>query len=290
MTGYSNIHCIVCRESITLAEDLFCAKCKTKYSIKDGIPIMLTNLESVDSEQDLAIEKDFYENMFSDLKGFDDGHCIVYGHERIYNFMDDIEKGSVLEVGCGGGHHSVNLSKKGFKVTSIDLSLNGLRAAKALAEHEGQDIQFICGDIKRLPFADKEFDICFCSLILHHFKSLDNVLKELSRVTKKYFIAFEVNALDPISYVRFNVLNPLFGIKNISKNQRALFPEGLSKILASNGFKDIKIKYEDIHDYLGKAPDSTKAKLILAYQKVMKLFPEKYSQNKFLLRAVKINS
>ncbi len=287
MTNYMKLHCPTCRSGLTTAagKGYYCLKCDSTYPIKDGIPVLLPDLESVDSEQNLLIEKEFYENMFSDLKGFDDGHCIVYGHDRVYNFMGEIEKGNVLEVGCGGGHHSVNLAKRGFKVTSIDISLNGLRAAKALAEHEKQDIQFVCGDIKRLPFADKEFDVCFCSLILHHFKSLDNILKELSRVTKKYFIAFEVNALDPLSYMRFNVLNPLFGIKNISKNQRALFPGELGKILRSNGFKDIKIKYEDIHDHLGKEPESMKARLILQYQRVMKLFPEKYSQNKFLLMA-----
>jgi SAM-dependent methyltransferase len=287
MSDFSKLHCPICKNSLNITSDLKCSKCNITYRVKDGIPVMLPDLESVDNEQNLAVEKEFYENMFSDLKGLDDGHCIMYGHERIYNFMNGIEKGSVLEVGCGGGHHSVNLAQRGFDVTAIDISLNGLRAAKKLAEHEGQDIQFICGDIKRLPFADKDFDICFCSLILHHFKSLDNILKELSRVTKKYFIAFEVNALDPISFVRFNVLNPLIGVKNISKNQRALFPEKLGDILTKNGFKDIRIKYEDIHDYLGKEPDSMKAKMILAYQKVMKLFPDKFSQNKFLLSARK---
>jgi ubiquinone/menaquinone biosynthesis C-methylase UbiE len=285
----TKMFCPNCRKGLTTAPDniFHCAGCNATYPVQDGIPILLPNMESVDKEQDLMIEKEFYENMFSDVQGFDDGHCIVYGHERIYDFMEGVEKGSVLEVGCGGGHHSVNLSKRGFQVTSIDISLNALHAAKKLAKHEGQDIQFICGDIKRLPFADKEFDICFCSLILHHFKSLDNILKELSRVTKKQFIAFEVNALDPISYLRFNVMNPLFGVKNISKNQRALLPGELSRILASNGFKDIKIKYEDIHDNLGKSPDSRKAKMIMAYQKFMKLFPEKYSQNKFLLKATR---
>lgn len=285
MADYTKIRCPICKNSLIIAGNLSCSKCNITYPIKDGIPVMLPDLESVDSEQNLKIEKEFYEKMFSDLKGLDDGHCIVYGHDRIYKFMEDIERGSVLEVGCGGGHHSVNLAKRGFEITAIDISLNGLRAAKNLAEHEDQNILFLCGDIKRLPFEDNAFDICFCSLILHHFTALNNIIKELSRVTKKYFVAFEVNALDPISFVRFNIINPVFGIKNISKNQRALFPKKLGKVLAKNGFKNINIKYEDIHDYLGKAPDSMKAKVIRTYQRFMRILPEKYSQNKFLLIA-----
>jgi len=283
------LYCPACKQGLLNAADegLYCAVCRTTYPVKDGIPMLLTSTEHTDREQDLQVEKEFYENMFSDLKGFDDGHCIVYGHDRIYEFMDTVEKGTVLEVGCGGGHHSVNLSKRGFTVTSIDISLNGLRAAKKLAEHEGQAVKFLCGDIKRLPFADKQFDICFCSLILHHFTGLDNIMQELSRVTKKYFIAFEVNALDPISYVRFNILNPIFGVKNISRNQRALFPRKLGELLSANGFREIRVQYEDIHDQLGKAPDSTRSKMILAYQKFMKVFPERYSQNKFLMRAAR---
>lgn len=287
MTDYSNVRCPVCKGALLTGNDLHCPKCNLNYPVKNGIPIMLPDLKSVDNEQDLLLEKDFYEDMFSDLKGLDDGHCIVYGHDSVYKFMENIERGSLLEAGCGGGHHSVNLSKMGFKVTSVDISLNGLSHARNLVQHNNQDVQFFCADIKRLPFEDKAFDICFCSLILHHFIGLDNIIKELSRVTRKYFIAFEVNALDPISFTRFNVLNPLFGVKNISKNQRALFPDKLGKTLIDNGFRDIKVEYEDIHDYLGKEPDSLKSKMILSFQKLMKLFPEKYSKNKFLLLAKK---
>lgn len=285
MTDYSKLRCPMCKSRLMTADILRCATCNLSYPIIDGIPVMLSNLESVDPEQNLAHEKEFYESMFADLKGFDDGHCIVYGYERIYDFMDGIEKGTVIEAGCGGGHHSVNLSKRGFEVTAIDLSFNGVRAAKRLAEHVNQDILFVCGDIKRLPFDDNEFDICFCSLILHHFKTLNNLVKELARVTRKYFIAFEVNAYDPISFIRFNVINPVIGVKNISKNQRALFPIKLVNILSKNGFRKIKLEYEDIHEYLGKAPDNFKAKMILTYQKIMKLLPEKFSQNKFLILA-----
>ena len=287
MNNYSQLRCPICKSRLIIGDDLTCPTCRIAYSIRGGIPIMLPDLKSLDGEQNLEIEKGFYENMFSDLKGFDDGHCIVYGHERIYEFCDNIKKGNLLEAGCGGGHHSVALAKRGFNVTAIDLSLNALFAAKKLAENEAQDILFLCGDIKRLPFEDNEFDICFCSLVLHHFLHLNNIVKELVRVTRKYFIAFEVNALDPISFMRFNLINPIFGIKNISRNQRALLPTKLGDILMEEGFNDINVQYEDVHEYLGKAPNSIKAKIILLYKNIMRIFPEKYSKNKFLLSARK---
>jgi hypothetical protein len=116
---------------------------------------------------------------------------------------------------------------------------------------------------------------------------LEHIIKELSRVTRKHFIAFEVNAYDLISYTRFNVLNPLFGLKNISKNQRALFPGQLGDRLKRNGFKEFEVSYLDSHEYLGKAPESLKAKVIQGYQKWMGILPERFSKNKFLLYARK---
>jgi SAM-dependent methyltransferase len=287
MSDFTILRCPACKQTVTGEKDLHCAECRINYPVKDGIPIFLNGMKSADHEQDLNEEKTFYEEMFSNLKGYTDGHCIVYGRERIYARFDNLERGTVIEVGCGGGHHTVALTKKGFDVTAIDLSENGLRAAKRLAEHEKQNVLFVCGDIKRLPFDDNQFDICFCSLILHHFISLDHIIRELTRVTRKYFVAYEVNALDPISFTRFNVINPMFGIRGISKNQRAIFPDRLRRTLLENGFRRVSIAYDDVHDYLGKAPDSTKAKMILLYQKIMNIFPEQYSRNKFHLLAEK---
>jgi hypothetical protein len=121
--------------------------------------------------------------------------------------------------------------------------------------------------------------------VLHHFLRLDNLMKELARVTRRYFVAFEVSALDPISFVRFNVINPALGIASISKNQRALFPGRLTRILRHNGFDDFSVRFEDMHHFIGRTPDSLAARTILAYKKVMNIFPAKYSQNKFLLSA-----
>ena len=287
MDKFSILRCPTCKGRLDGKTSLLCTECKETYSIRNGIPVMLPDSAGSESEQDTIVEKEFYEAMFGWLRGPEDGHCVVYGHDKLYDFMSGLERGTVLEVGCGAGHHSVNLSRKGFQVTSIDLSMNGLLAGQARASREDQDVFFVCGDIKRLPFEDNQFDMCFCSLILHHFTGLDGIIKELARVTKKHFVAFEVNGYDLISYFRFNVLNPTIGVEGISKNQRALIPKHLENALARNGFSKAVIRYEDVHHYIGTAPDSLKSKMIQSYRKIMKLFPERYSQNKFFLLASK---
>lgn len=56
---------------------------------------------------------------------------------RSFNEMPQIEKkalqlakGKVLDVGCGAGSHSLYLQEKGFKVTSIDISANAIKACE----------------------------------------------------------------------------------------------------------------------------------------------------------------
>lgn len=285
MDKLSMLRCPTCKGRLDSKEALTCTKCQCTFHIKNGIPILLPDSQMVEKEQDTVVEKEYYEAMFGGLRGPEDGHCIVYGHDSIYEFMKGLERGTVLEVGCGAGHHSVNLARRGFHVTSMDLSINGLLAAQARATRENQDVFFLCGDVKHLPFEDNQFDVCFCSLILHHFIGLDGIVKELARVTKKHFVAFEVNGLEPISFFRFNVLNPTIGVRNISKNQRALMPKDLEKALVRNGFLKSVIQYEDIHHYTGTAPGSMQSKMIESYRKVMRMLPEQYSKNKFLMLA-----
>ena len=41
-----------------------------------------------------------------------------------------LAKGKVLDIGCGAGSHSLYLQKKGFDVTSIDISENAIKACQ----------------------------------------------------------------------------------------------------------------------------------------------------------------
>ncbi|NLE14546.1 MAG: methyltransferase domain-containing protein [Spirochaetales bacterium] len=63
----------------------------------------------------------------------------------------------VLDVGCGTGRHTIELSKRGYSVTGIDLSEAQLRRAKEKAEQENLNIQFLQADARNLDF-ESRFD------------------------------------------------------------------------------------------------------------------------------------
>jgi len=71
--------------------------------------------------------------------------------------------GSVLDVGCGTGRHSVELAKRGFAVTGLDLSSEMLARASAAAEAAGVRIELFHRDATDFVL-DRSFDaaICLC--------------------------------------------------------------------------------------------------------------------------------
>ncbi|SHF59445.1 Methyltransferase domain-containing protein [Fodinibius roseus] len=55
----------------------------------------------------------------------------------------------ILDLGCGRGRHSINLSKKGYQVTGIDLSKQAIATAREKARAEGIDnIRFKVRDMR----------------------------------------------------------------------------------------------------------------------------------------------
>lgn len=290
---FGRIICPLCKGKIKrIQNEIHCIKCGQIYRFFDDIPNFLPEslIEKYNSElkqQDLIEERNFYEDMYKDLKGIDDGHCVVYGYDEIYDFMNDIPKGSLLDIGCGAGHHSKDLAQRGYNVTGIDISPNGLRQAVKIRDINNLSIDFILGDIENIPFDDNVFDIAFCSLILHHFPKREKLLREIARVTKKYFVTFEVNSLDPISFIRFDIINPIIGIKNITKNQRTVSPIKLKKELKKLGFDYINTKFIDVHYNIGANPNSIKSLIINTLKYFNILLPYKSRYNKFVLKCKK---
>lgn len=75
-----------------------------------------------------------------------------------------LERGmAVLDVGCGTGRHAVELARRGYRVTGVDVSAGMLAQARRRAGDEGVDVQWIESDAQRFSVPDA-FDavICLC--------------------------------------------------------------------------------------------------------------------------------
>ena len=87
-----------------------------------------------------------------------------------------------LEVGCGGGVLSEEISKMGFYTTGIDPSEESINTARQHCALSGLNINYIQCYGESLPFKDNQFDIVFCCDVLEHVRNLSKVISEISRV------------------------------------------------------------------------------------------------------------
>ena len=66
---------------------------------------------------------------------------------RIFDENDVPRGGSVLDLACGIGRHSVPLAKLGYRVTGMDISPLFVENARQHAEGQGVEAQFVEGDM-----------------------------------------------------------------------------------------------------------------------------------------------
>jgi len=67
--------------------------------------------------------------------------------------MLELKKGDkILDLACGYGRIAIELSKRGYMVTGFDLSQSFLELAKKAAKRENLTVQFVRGDMRRIPF------------------------------------------------------------------------------------------------------------------------------------------
>jgi SAM-dependent methyltransferase len=68
---------------------------------------------------------------------------------------------SILDVGCGTGRHSIELARRGFAVTGLDLSSGMLARAADAARAAGVSVEWIHSDATRFSFPGR-FDCALC--------------------------------------------------------------------------------------------------------------------------------
>lgn len=106
--------------------------------------------------------KQWYESLFENYARKYDKECYVQGTLGECDFIEEElnndKKLRILDIGCGTGRHSIELTKRGYSVTGVDLSESQLTRAREKAKEAGVTIDFHRHDARALPF-EGEFDL-----------------------------------------------------------------------------------------------------------------------------------
>lgn len=105
-------------------------------------------------------KKDWYESWFDSpyyhiLYKDRDKEEAAFFVERLVERLETKKGDRFLDLACGKGRHAIQLHRKGFDVTGVDLSSNSIQEAKA---YEAPGLRFDVHDMRRVYNREQRFD------------------------------------------------------------------------------------------------------------------------------------
>lgn len=83
--------------------------------------------------------------------------------------------GSLLDVGCGTGEHTILAAGRGARALGVDVSRLAIETARRKAAERGVDVRFRVLDALSLPQLGESFDTVIDSGLFHVFDDADRV-------------------------------------------------------------------------------------------------------------------
>lgn len=90
----------------------------------------------------------------------------------------------VLEVAPGPGYLAIELARRGYVVTALDISSSFVRIARENAATAGVAVDVRHGNASHMPFADATFDFIVCTAAFKNFSDPVGALNEMHRVLR----------------------------------------------------------------------------------------------------------
>lgn len=144
---------------------------------------------------------------------------------------------TVLDVGGGHGQLVGPLARAGYRVTVFGSTAESLRRVQALAP--GGPPRLVAGDLHRMPFRDRQFDVVLSCRVVSHMERWEAFLAELARVAGRAVL------IDYPAVAGFNLLEPLLfrlkkGLEGNTRTYRSFRRRELEDCFARAGFAPLR--------------------------------------------------
>jgi SAM-dependent methyltransferase len=142
----------------------------------------------------------------------------------------------VLEYGCGAAQWSIFLTRRGARVTGLDISARQLAHARALMSELATPVPVVQAPAESVPFRDASFDLVFCDHGAMSYADPRRTLPEVARL------------LRPGGRLVFNMITPFTSVcwnDAIERPDAGLHHDyfGLGKWTDTGGFVSYELGY-----------------------------------------------
>ena len=104
--------------------------------------------------------KRWYEELYENFAAYDEEPYTQSTRGEVDFVEDEIDHDHsqrILDVGCGSGRHTLELSRRGYAVVGVDLSESMLAQGRKIAKFENLTVDLIQRDARKLKYYE-EFD------------------------------------------------------------------------------------------------------------------------------------
>ena len=103
---------------------------------------------------------------------------------EVVEFSKSIDKGVVLDIGCGNGRNMIPFLSKNIKCVGFDFSRKMIKEAKKFLAKKGFKTSLVVADVLELPFKENTFNAIIFSRSLHHIPTTQLRTETLKNVGK----------------------------------------------------------------------------------------------------------
>ncbi|MCK4869735.1 MAG: methyltransferase domain-containing protein [Gammaproteobacteria bacterium] len=158
---------------------------------------------------------------------------------------------SIVDIGCGCGsacaYFSAHLGDGG-RIVGVDRCQKFLDYCDAYIAPNFPQAFFVRGDVRKLTFADNEFDCCFIDRVLHHVDDIAAALQEIRRILKPggKLVVMEPDFASAILSPKYKDVSTIWQEYFAKDVTHAKMGRELMSIMMDNGFGDLYSKAETV--------------------------------------------